>query len=343
MDRLSDVGRSRPDGTPPDRFEEWEDADPAARHRARRQRSRRIFFGMLGLAASLLWLYQGTHWASELMVGRATERREAGDLSGARSDVEWALYWEPHSPSALEERAAIGRRQRDRASVAQAVRDLETRLEQLGDPKSGGRRSFQHWRILSDLAHTQQQLALCTDESHEAELLHAKGIANCTKAIELAPAAYFPLKNARAYMRAVAGGGRDELLAALQDVDRAIQDLKRLTDRGELDPLDQEQYEAAFFDTRAYVLFLLGRHAEAEPDIQKALAAMADARMHLPILLHSVGANKLRSMEEQLRESDAVLRHHRALVWQALGKTEQAEAEFKTARDMGFDPKRGVY
>ncbi len=132
--------------------------------------------------------------------------------------------------------------------------------------------------------------------------------------------------NHRAYMRALAN--RD-LEAALDDINRALEG------SGEGSP--------EFLDTRGYVLHLLGRQQEALDDLNIAVGAAQDDRRRLLLLAGHVDedefAYRLRATDHGL----AVMLHHRGLACQALGLAAQAEQDFATAKNKGFDPSAGVW
>ncbi len=132
--------------------------------------------------------------------------------------------------------------------------------------------------------------------------------------------------NHLAYMRALAN--RD-LKNALADINRALEG-----SGGE---------SPEFLDTRGYVLHLLGRQQEALDDLNVAVGATQDERRRLLLLAPHVDqdefAYRLRTMDHGL----AVMLHHRGLACQALGLVAQAEQDFATAKNKGFDPSAGVW
>ncbi|MFM1903485.1 MAG: hypothetical protein RLZZ440_1385 [Planctomycetota bacterium] len=132
--------------------------------------------------------------------------------------------------------------------------------------------------------------------------------------------------NHRAYMRALAN--RD-LEHALADINRALEG-----SGGE---------SPEFLDTRGYILHLLGRQQEALDDLNLAVGATQDERRRLLLLAPHVDADefayRLRTMDHGL----AVMLHHRGLACQALGLAAQADQDFATAKNKGFDPSAGVW
>jgi tetratricopeptide (TPR) repeat protein len=107
--------------------------------------------------------------------------------------------------------------------------------------------------------------------------------------------------NNRAYNLALVGRQLDE---ALRDVERALK----------LHGPDE-----AFLDTRGYVLYLLGRPQEALADLDAAIELM-----HKRGTLHASGGA-------------GEIYYHRALIHQKLGNREQADDDFRRAREFGYE------
>ncbi len=131
--------------------------------------------------------------------------------------------------------------------------------------------------------------------------------------------------NHRAYIRALVG--RD-LSEALADIDAALA------------VRDDEPVE--FLDTRGFVLHLLGRQQEAIDQLNLAIDGMQRERRQALLLAERVDRVQLARRLRWLDHSLAVMHHHRALACQAIGLEDQAEQDFETARNKGFDPSRGV-
>lgn len=131
--------------------------------------------------------------------------------------------------------------------------------------------------------------------------------------------------NHRAYIRALVG--RD-LSEALADIDAALA------------ARDDEPVE--FLDTRGFLLHLLGRQQEAIDQLNLAIDGMQRERRQAMLLAERVDRVQLARRLRWLDHSLAVMHHHRALACQAIGLEAQAEQDFETARQKGFDPSRGV-
>ncbi len=138
------------------------------------------------------------------------------------------------------------------------------------------------------------------------------------------------LLNELAYSRALASLELDQ---ALEDINAALEDFPN---------------EAAYRDTRAWVLFRMGRPLEALEDADFAVQAIEQAKTAdwVSSLLSAL-ADWLESSrapedsEETLTQRDvgqllwaeAVLHYHRASILEALGRSEQAAEEWQWLRD----------
>ena len=131
--------------------------------------------------------------------------------------------------------------------------------------------------------------------------------------------------NHRAYIRALVG--RD-LSEALADIDAALA------------VRDDEPVE--FFDTRGFILHLLGRQQEAIDQLNLAIDGMQRERRQALLLAERIDRVQLARRLRWFDHSLAVMHHHRALACQAIGLEGQAEQDFEIARKKGFDPSRGV-
>jgi tetratricopeptide (TPR) repeat protein len=123
------------------------------------------------------------------------------------------------------------------------------------------------------------------------------------------------LLNQRAYIRALANAGKDELEAGLKDIERA---------------LAMTRENAAYIDTRGYLLHLLGRNDEALRDMNRAIDLTGAVRLYR--------ANEA----DRLREDLAVMCYHRGLVYDALGMKDKAIEDFQMADELGYNPEAGV-
>jgi tetratricopeptide (TPR) repeat protein len=118
--------------------------------------------------------------------------------------------------------------------------------------------------------------------------------------------------NLMAYFLAIIG---DDLDQALERVDKALQ-------------ADKES--EAYLDTRAFVLYRLGRAAEALPDADAAVAAVERV----------FGENP---KSPDARKNVAVIIYHRSLILEALGKSSKAEQDRDRVRELGFEPDEHLF
>lgn len=122
--------------------------------------------------------------------------------------------------------------------------------------------------------------------------------------------------NGLAYTRAVANVDLDEALA---DIETAV--------RQTINP------GMNLLDTQGYIYYRVGKYEFAEMDMNDAIDA-AEAVM--------VELNRGRVGDFQVRatfqEVVAILRYHRSLVYDALGKYEEADADRRRVVELGFEP-----
>ena len=135
--------------------------------------------------------------------------------------------------------------------------------------------------------------------------------------------------NTRAYARALGGFELDE---ALTDIDRA---------------LAERPDNASFLDTRAYVLFKLGRHQEALDDLEKAIALTEKERdafeRGAPPNLTDEAAEFRAERKTRYDENLAVMYFHRGEVQETLGNVAEAKKDRFIGLQHGYDPAAGVY
>jgi tetratricopeptide (TPR) repeat protein len=168
-------------------------------------------------------------------------------------------------------------------------------------------------------------------------------LSDANAAVEMAGGRQPEALNHRAYIRALVGR---QLPEALADVEAALgADIEAAP--GE--PDDEAEAATAshaspeFLDTRGFVLHLLGRHAEAVDDLNRAIGVMQRRRRQAALATGHVDpidlARELRGIDQAL----AVMHQHRGLACQALGLAEQARQDFEIATQKGYDPARGIF
>lgn len=308
----------------------------------RQPRARRIgvFWPLLGLVFVVTLIFYGPGGAAMFFTWRAEERAQQGDFGGAVGDLGTAIYWTENAPQGkpvpeLYEFRARLRLMADPSekSVAAAISDLEVVIRLApGKPAP-----------LSELANALMRLSFHRPQS--ADALHERALRLCDQVVELAaPIAPSP-RNSRAYVRAVAG---KELEAGMQDVEQAILLLEQL--QGLDGPVAEAGIEyrsqrAAFLDTRGYLFHLLGDDRQGLADMHEAIklqtevsaAELASARGE------GVSQARFKIVERMHNEIRAVMLYHRGVIYEKLGRTEEAEADLFEAKKLGYDPLKGVF
>jgi len=136
--------------------------------------------------------------------------------------------------------------------------------------------------------------------------------------------------NGRAYARAVAGVELDEALAEIE------QALERLP------------HDAAMLDTRGFIHYLRGDLDSALADLGRAVpqVELTYNRMMMTLKTRGAGVLDLRQFKiqvEEYAENVAVIRYHRALVYDALHDADKAEEDRRRVRALGFEPNEGLF
>jgi hypothetical protein len=93
----------------------------------------------------------------------------------------------------------------------------------------------------------------------------------------------------------------------------------------------------AMLDTRGCILYRLGDYA----------AALADCEVAVSLAEATVKELRAKTLtprhERKLKELEAELYRHRGLVHEALGNKEAAQVDLERAKQLGYDPSRGVF
>jgi tetratricopeptide (TPR) repeat protein len=121
----------------------------------------------------------------------------------------------------------------------------------------------------------------------------------------------------------------------LEDINRAL-DL--------LGPNDN----SAFLDTRGYLHYLAGDDDAALRDMERAVrleeSDFRQFRRARPKQLEfGIDTKVLRRMTESREQNLAIMYHHRGLVYQKLGREQDAERDLTRADKLGYDPENGVW
>jgi tetratricopeptide (TPR) repeat protein len=168
----------------------------------------------------------------------------------------------------------------------------------------------------------------------------------------------FRALNALAYARAVASVDLEE---ALQNANEAVGLAEAEAEKAKKDPtkeLKAAMWLSAVLDTRGYILYLKGRYESALADMNRAIELdeasnpaaerREDRNEREGGEIRRVAAEHLRriwsSPEVLNQEGSEVFYEHRALILQALGNEQAAEADLARARELtGRDPAESLY
>lgn len=164
---------------------------------------------------------------------------------------------------------------------------------------------------------------------------HALRLARAAAADQLNPTSIRNLVqalNLRAYTHALA---EDDIEGALENIEEAFS------------ILGQDSY-SAFLDTRAYLKYLHGDYqsglqdAEAAVDLydSERLVQRASYRQKAQGYLDKT---PLEYEDRRLDQAMAVLYQHRGLLYEALGRLEEADKDLVEAKQLGYDPANGVW
>jgi tetratricopeptide (TPR) repeat protein len=107
-----------------------------------------------------------------------------------------------------------------------------------------------------------------------------------------------------------------------EDLDQALQRVEQA--------LKWDGNSEAYLDTRAFVLYRLGRYNEALPDAERAVES-----------IERKFAEK--SDDAEAKKNVAVIVYHRSLILEALGKSAEAERDRARVRELGFEPDERLF
>ncbi|NLF70013.1 MAG: hypothetical protein GX575_13285 [Candidatus Anammoximicrobium sp.] len=96
--------------------------------------------------------------------------------------------------------------------------------------------------------------------------------------------------------------------------------------------------DAAILDTRGYIQYRRGDLKAAEADLNLAVTGMELQHKQFEQTRQYTDQREFARQLKKSRKSLAVIRYHRALVYDALGMTKEADADRQRVRELGFDP-----
>jgi tetratricopeptide (TPR) repeat protein len=159
--------------------------------------------------------------------------------------------------------------------------------------------------------------------------LHQDAIRDWKKLADLARSApghqRAVLLNGLAYARAL---GNVELKEALENIIQAI---------------NLAGEDAAMLDTRGYIHFRAGNIEAAQPDLDLAVAGMEREVTQQEQQRDYVDRREFERKLKEIRKSLAVIRYHRALLFDTIGKTKEAESDRHRVRELGYTPAQNLF
>ena len=258
------------------------------------------------------------HW----LLNKAQVHLERDQLSAALASADRALFWEPDTFERWQEFETRAEIRAEMQDINGSIDDLNEIIQRLEDPAKARQFSTKLCEAYAMRGWNFERLGR-----------HREAVADATTALNLAPddPTRALLLNQRAYIRAIAN---IELDQGLQD---AVQSLA-------LKPNDSRT-----LDTRAYVLFRLGKYKEALKDIDLAIhqwtAPLAGFHFRAnnvtrqELIVRGFQSREIREYEEPL----AVMLHHRGEIRKKLGQEAMGDADIHEAELKGYNPDRGVY
>jgi tetratricopeptide (TPR) repeat protein len=153
------------------------------------------------------------------------------------------------------------------------------------------------------------------------------------------------LLNGVAYYRAL---GVEDLDIAWAEINAALKQLNEMSDFAR----SQEAWrssQVALLDTRGYIRYLRGDNKGALEDLGPAVLGAERQRQEQHLDKYTavrLGMVDPRTVAWQLKEVDrtaAVIRYHRALVLESLGRDEEAAKDFRRVRELGFEPDERLF
>jgi tetratricopeptide (TPR) repeat protein len=250
-------------------------------------------------------------------------------LADAQASCDTALQWAPGDPRLLHSRARI---RLEAGDLAGSLEDLDQLLaiqaESDGTLQSPTVRQLQALRTMVLQRMGKHDEATRTWESLVEFWRTQVGP-------EAAPATKFELAaalNNLAYARALA---REGIPQGLDEIRQALETDGQLT-------------RPSYLDTRGYLYYLNGDLELALENMETALyfGQPATQRFKTQIRNEMQKVTDQRPYEKMLAKVDenlAVMVYHRALVHEALDNAEQAAADFRRARQLGYSEAAGLW
>jgi tetratricopeptide (TPR) repeat protein len=153
---------------------------------------------------------------------------------------------------------------------------------------------------------------------------HAEAIADWKRLLASDGAAFPAIRavnlNGLAYAQAV---GNTELDDALENVEQALRTVGQ---------------NAAMLDTRGFIQYRRGDLKSARADLDLAVKLIEEQYAQASNSTQYTRRREFEAGLNELARSVAVLRYHRALVYEAMGRSERAAKDLARVRELGFEP-----
>ena len=283
--------------------------------------TKRLFFAglLVGLVALIFGqqiVSAGHELVSRWFASRAERKLQLRDFTGALSDLSTAIEWNPANID-LRFRRALWRS--DVNDLGGSLTDWNELIAQLKNPDP----------VLAEQNHAIDRTEYLIEAYCERSWVFQRlgrgreSIDDANDAVRIRPT---PRNlNLRAYARAIANV---ELQEGLDDINKAL---------AETAPNTVEF--ANFLDTRGYLLHLQGHYDDALKDMDQAITIATQERR---MLVHQQFRIDLREDDANLKQTLAIMYHHRGLIHEKLGHNEEAQADLRRGEEMGYDPTNGV-
>lgn len=315
---------------------------PKISPRAKRLALLAMIMGVITLVFGPQLFSIAREFAANWLADQAERKLLTGDYAGALAEYSRAIEWNPGDWQLYRSRAEVHLKMQDLAgSLADLTKIIEL-VQSHDDWQWAHHGEYPRSMILAETYTDRSMVFVRLNRSHEA-------IDDATQALNQAPQP--PFLNGRAYVRALLN---TELTAGLADVDLALannreaqQKLRkqRMNLTGvdlamlEFRSTELRANEAEYLDTRGYLLHLLDRNEEALKDLNRALHFQEQDEPSR----RATSARGLEQALESQQKSLAVMYHHRGLIYEKLGRKDDAEQDRKRGDELGYNPDRGVF
>ncbi|HZZ28035.1 MAG TPA: hypothetical protein VFE46_08540 [Pirellulales bacterium] len=242
------------------------------------------------------------HGVAHWFSSRAEQKFWAGDYVGASADFSRAIGWSPHSWKLYFRRA----------QCREKIADLNG--------------SLADWNQLVGLIDSNLDLSIVYAERSWIYVRlgrYREALDDANQAVRVSPTP--ENLNSRAYVRAVAN---QELPDGLADINKAL--------------AETGDNNAEFLDTRGYLLFLSDRSEEALKDLDRAVRLTERFKQEMQLRQRTANPLTLLLDLREANRSLAVMYHHRGLVYDKLGRKQEADKDLYHSQELGYDPAQGV-